>query len=62
MSPLTQWKHYLVTGERSWFAWIKGTDYDNVLFYESTEAEDELNEATLHEYWIAMEKKMVTSL
>ena len=30
----------------------RSTDCNNVLFYESAEAENELNETTLHKYWL----------
>ena len=45
-------KSHLVTREWLWCALTSSTDFNNVLFYESAEAENELNEATLHKYWL----------
>ena len=45
-------KSNLVTREWLWCALTRSTDFNNVLFYESTEAENELNETTLHKYWL----------
>ena len=45
-------KSHLVTREWLWCARTRSTDLHNVLFYESTEGENELNEATLHKYWL----------
>ena len=45
-------KSHLVTREWLWCALTRSTDFNNVLFYESAEAENELNETTLHKYWL----------
>ena len=45
-------KSHLVTPEWLWCALTRSTDFNNVLFYESAEAENELNETTLHKYWL----------
>ena len=50
-------KSHLVTREWLWCALTRSTNFKNVLFYESGEADDasmrdELNETTLHKYWL----------
>ena len=45
-------KSHLVTREWLWRALTRSTDFNNVLFYESAETENELNETTLHKYWL----------
>ena len=45
-------KSHLVTREWLWCTLTRSTDFNNVLFYESAEAENELNETTLHKYWL----------
>ena len=44
-------KSHLVTREWLWCALTRSTDFKNVLFYESAEAENELHETTLNKYW-----------
>ena len=46
-------KSHLVTREWLWCALTRSTDFNNVLFYESAEADNELNETTLHKYWLS---------
>ena len=50
---IQEWeKSHLVTREWSWCALMRSTDFDNVLFYESAEAENELDETTFPKYWL----------
>ena len=45
-------KSHVVTREWLWCALTRSTDFNSVLFYESAEEDNELNETTLHKYWL----------
>ena len=45
-------KSHLITRGWLWCALTRSTDFNNDLFYESAEEENELNETTLHKYWL----------